>query len=423
MPSSSHVKKVELTGNPSYPSWTTDARERLISNTQPDPGSRSGHIFPHTVICVEPAPGVAASVAGSLGGGISVFHYGSGSLSAAAAEQLIQTEERTVAIQALLNAGYQNCLDYSNGAINGTIYAIRAKSLDDLLVTIVAVDEAAGNYGRTLGAASSGAKSTGKATLSGPSAADIQQSAQELGAANRKVKADERDLAQKRATLDKATTQAQASKAAAAADANNTAKQAQASNDANAQATAQSDVDATDKKLQSDQDTRDGMLAQLNSTADTAASAEASGAVIAAGGFTGRPSDSVARSIADMQARFLERNSVGQYITACLAEEAETAALTPDDATKLDKAATDYQSRGGSDPSVPLDSFAFRSEFTRQSELHSFCKRELGKMLMRSEDQEADSEKMRLDTERLKADAQFLAAVDIAEKSCESLTG
>jgi hypothetical protein len=306
-----------------------DSRVRSISTQRPDISTKPGIVMPTTITCVEPPPSVALAMAQGLATGISVLHYGSGALSNAISENVFQTEERTIAIQALLNASFQNCLDYSNGAITSTFYAIRAANLDNLLVTMTLASESAGNLRSNLGSASTEAEADAEASQSSlaDSVEDIQKSAQALGDARRNTTAKKETLVAKQDTLNQATADRIAAEKkksdALAADPNadTAALQTDIDKKVGAEKNASAAVDAAKADLreaeQQQDDLENAMLSKVEATASSSAAGKD---VKGAGGVSGRPTDTAVLTIGEMQRRFLDHTDSGQYITACLVE-------------------------------------------------------------------------------------------------------
>lgn len=276
-------------------SLTTDAKLRVISNVNPGIFSRPGRVDPLRIICVEPQPDVAVSIANSFSGGLSILGRGSGSIGASGAANVVQLAERTVAIQAILKQGYQACLDYSNGAINGTTYSLRTSKLDDLLVTLVLGEAAAGGFGRA--GASAGQKTSGeaRATLSGiPDALqDVQKDRQALADLNKKI-------AGAKVEFDDA-------QAAMAKDEENTALQG-----------TRNQKETALKKLEAEKEL---LLKQYSASIDTLARHGTEVVSITGqGGLTARTDPEIARVLGRMQQRFLEKDSAHSYVSACLIE-------------------------------------------------------------------------------------------------------
>ena len=144
-------------------SLVTDARQRAVLNLDVSDASLPGSTDPIRIVCSEPSPDVATSVGAAFGTGVSVMQYGSGSLSAAQSEALLQLTERTAAIQDLRDQMYQVCLAYANGAISGTVYSLHMSRLNDTLVTLVLGETAGGAFGRPLRAIGASGESQAEA--------------------------------------------------------------------------------------------------------------------------------------------------------------------------------------------------------------------------------------------------------------------
>src|SRR5439155_26809281 len=129
--------------------------------------STAGIVEPKRILCTEPSPDVATTLANSLGVGLSVFGYGSGSISTQQVEGLVQLGERTAAIQLLRDKMYQTCLAYANGAVSGTTYSLIMSRLDDAIVTLSLGDGAAGAFGRKLAGIGGEAAAKAEAALIG----------------------------------------------------------------------------------------------------------------------------------------------------------------------------------------------------------------------------------------------------------------
>jgi hypothetical protein len=317
----------------------TDSRVRVVSTQRPDISTKPGIVVPTSITCVEPQPQVALALANGFGAGISIFQKGSGALANSVSENVFQTEERTIAIQALLNAGYQNCLDYSNGAITNTFYAIRASNLDNLLVTLSLASESAGNLRSNLGSASTEATAEAQASQSFLASAvdDIQKSAKVLGDARRNTTAAREKLVEKKSDL----VEAEKNKTKADNDLSEVKKFNEGNDPAvskvedkpttdedkavadttEKEKAAKTAVEDAQKELdaaeQEQNDLENAMLSKVAASADTSAGGKD---VKGAGGPSGRPTDTAVLTMGEMQRRFIDRSSSGQYITACLVE-------------------------------------------------------------------------------------------------------
>lgn len=173
-------------------SLSTDARQRLILNTSPEATPRPGLVQPKQIVCAEPSPDVAATVANSFGVGWSILDSGSGSISASEAEGLIQLAERTVTIQLLRDQMYRACEAYANGAITGTTYSLITSKNNKTMVSLLLGETAGGAVGRKLGALGASADAQVRSSMQGlaenslearQAAADLQQAETELSEA------------------------------------------------------------------------------------------------------------------------------------------------------------------------------------------------------------------------------------------------
>lgn len=204
----------------------------------------------------------------------------------------MQLGERTAAIQLLRDKMYQTCLAYSNGAISGTMYSLIMSRLDDAIVTLSLGDAAAGAFGRKLAGVGGEASAKADATVTGlpREIAKIEEQAEKLSAANKKV-----DDAAKALESHKATKPTEGK---------------------------ESDYAAQTTKLVSDLATakgeRNALLELVRSTAKTAS--EASGKISqleTGGGLTANPNALVLR---DMQGDFLVADSGRDLVFACMVE-------------------------------------------------------------------------------------------------------
>lgn len=167
----------------------TDSLLRVIANSEMSIFSTTGLVDPKSIVCTEPSPDVATTLANSFGVGISILGQGAGSLSAQQVQGLVQLGERTAAIQLLRDKMYQTCLAYANGAISGTSYSLIMSRLDDAIVTLSLGDAAAGAFGRKLAGVGGEASSTAEASVVGlpEEISKIEERAEKLAAANKRV--------------------------------------------------------------------------------------------------------------------------------------------------------------------------------------------------------------------------------------------
>jgi hypothetical protein len=270
----------------------TDSRVRVIAEKQIGVWSTTGVVDPKTIVCTEPSPDVATTLANSLGLGVSVFGRGSASITAQQVEGLVQLGERTAAIQLIRDKMYQTCLAYSNGAITGTTYSLVMNRLDDAIVTLSLGDSAAGAFGRKLAGIGGEAIAKADAALTGlpGDMAKIDEQAGKLAASNKKVDDIEKALRAHEATKPEEGKQ----------------------EEYNAQTTKLKD-DLANAKGE-----RNALLELMRSMARNAS--EVSGKISqlqTGGGLTARPD---AEALHEMQVDFLLADVNRDFIFACLVE-------------------------------------------------------------------------------------------------------
>lgn len=187
----------------------TGAKTRLITTTVPGPGSSQGRITPNQIVCAEPSPDTASS----LSTAITAAFSGSGSsqgqgISAAAAgqfgkalsESLVQMTERTATIQLLRDGLHRACEAYANGAISDITYALIISRIDEVMVTMMTSELAAGAVGRRLAATSGQA-----GFVQGAEGQSVQAADQAVTTIDSKIATNTTALGDKRASLAAAT--------------------------------------------------------------------------------------------------------------------------------------------------------------------------------------------------------------------------
>jgi hypothetical protein len=270
----------------------TDSKLRVITASDPGFLSTTGLVDPHSIICTEPSPDVATTIANSFGVGVSILGQGSASLSAQQVEGLVQLGERTAAIQLLRDKMYQTCVAYANGAISGTTYSLLMSRLDDSIVTLSLSDEASGAFGRKLAGIGGEASAKADASLMGlPNAlSTIDDQAKKLSAANKKV-----------------------DDAAKALQTHNASQPVAGKEDDYKTETAKLEADLATAKAE-----RDALVQLMQSSAKSASEASGKISEIQAGG--GLSPASNAEILRDMQAEFL-LTDIGRDLTyACMVE-------------------------------------------------------------------------------------------------------
>lgn len=146
-------------------SIVTDAEQRMVLNVNPGNLSKTGLVDPLRIVCAEPSPDVAKALSTALSVSAGLAGQGQGSVGFGTAEGLVQLAERTVTVQVVREMMYRACEAYADGAITGTTQSMQWSRMGDLLATLVAVEVAGGEFGRTLGGISGEASAEGKAAL------------------------------------------------------------------------------------------------------------------------------------------------------------------------------------------------------------------------------------------------------------------
>jgi len=130
----------------------TDAKQRVIANV-PARGLEGAN-GSSRIICAEPSPDVAQALSNAISAAIAadIPAKGGGSVdfSQSAAASVAQLGERLATIQLLRDGLYRSCEAYANGAITDVTYAMIVGRIDDVMVTLLSGEVAAGAFGREL---------------------------------------------------------------------------------------------------------------------------------------------------------------------------------------------------------------------------------------------------------------------------------
>jgi hypothetical protein len=118
-------------------SLALDAKQRAIVSVErrDDGGAGTTRVF-----CAEPAPDALVSIAASGGFDLDVAGKGKAGTRGALTESAMLMARRTQTIQLLRDGLYRACEAYANGAISRDEYARILSRIDDLAVTLVAID-------------------------------------------------------------------------------------------------------------------------------------------------------------------------------------------------------------------------------------------------------------------------------------------
>lgn len=256
----------------------TDSKQRLVLNTSPKATPRPGLVQPQRIVCAEPSPDVATTVANSFSGGFSLFGRGSASFSKSSAEGLIQLAERTVTVQLLRDQMYRACEAYANGAITGTTYSLITSKNNKTMVSLMLGEIAGGGVGRSLGALGGKSGSEARAAMQGvlKSSDEARKAAEELRQAEAELEAVE----------------------------------------------ALPDDDPTKSgKLEVARDKRDAAAQKLQNSALAISNSIAEvGTVNAGGSVSVKASPELAQILKGMQREFLDSDSLEDFISTCLVE-------------------------------------------------------------------------------------------------------
>lgn len=288
----------------------TSADVRLVNRTMPGAGSVHGRVVPATIVCAEPSPDLARALSNSSNFGLSGALQGLQGLSPEAAVQVAaaiarsqaqtaaQLGERLATIQILRDALYRACEAYANGALSDVSYAAILAGYPDTSVSMLQTEIAGGAFGRKLFAG------TTEAAGGGSSAADI--SASDSRKALMKSALSTSDIRRLEGDL------------ASAADA---VRDTQAQIDAETANPAPDPQRLATLNRQLKRDTQQTLDTVSNLTASLKSAAEATAAAAVApdiGTITARQNPEIARSIVEMNARFLANAPIGAIYLPCI---------------------------------------------------------------------------------------------------------
>ncbi len=280
----------------------TDASQRIVAATSLGNFSRPGLADPNEIVCSEPSPDVATTIATSFAGAVSVFGKGSASLSASQIENMAQLVERTATIQLLRDKMYQSCLAYANGAISGTTYSLIMAQLDKTIVSLLLGENAAGAFGRSGAALGSKTNATSESAVSSATGSEkLDKAVDAVAEAQAALAAAEQKNADVQKEKGDACAAEKATESGAGAACNAIALEAQKVKQA------ENRLQATLRVLQS--------VATNRSTA----SAEATD-VNGVGSRSVTPSADLARELRLMQDNYLSEESVDLFIPTCMVE-------------------------------------------------------------------------------------------------------
>ena len=298
------------TANP----MVTTASVRTILQRPSNFNPYTGLNQPTTIVCAEPSPDVAVAVGEAFGGSLSAdLREGLSSptgatptqvgiasaISRSRAEAIAQLGERLATMQLLRDGLYRACEAFANGAISSSTYAVMVSLVDDLVVTLLAEEMAAGAFGRSLAGASTGAAASSMATM----LRQASEAAQEKLEALKTAEAEESEAKLKVA-------KAEQDKAAGAATAPTEAELK----------TLQDDAKAKTEVRQKAQGELNAAEEMLSTTLTAQADSQAWGAVTAGGKIEGRAGTVDATAIKDIAANYISDQGIDALMIACISE-------------------------------------------------------------------------------------------------------
>jgi hypothetical protein len=266
----------------------TTADYRAINQIPVGGKSIHGRIAPKYLTCSEPSPDVAKAVSTALSvsgsGGVTlpngVTPEVAAAVSRAHAEALVQLGERLATIQLWRDGLHIACEAYANGAITDTTYAVMLSRFDKTMVTMLASELATGAFGRSLAAAGAGGEGNSSA------AADL---ADKLNR-SRQAEAAVQDAQQQRDAAQLAASQA----------------------DDSSKSAAQNNLNRSRKNLENVQrDLSNNLKAEAASAAKVAA-------ITAVGGISASNNPEIAKTLAEIQRKYIENLNVDALEVACV---------------------------------------------------------------------------------------------------------
>ncbi len=343
---------------------------RAVFQTEVGRDSRHGRVTPRVISCVEPSADVAKVVGSSFNVGAALSaKLPNGidpnialAIANSTAGAVAQLGERMATIQLLRDGLFRACEAYANGALSDISYAVLLSRYDDTMVTLLANELAAGNFGRSLAAASSEAGGSSRSSLEVAEKRDQTREAerqldtkrverrdaeQKLDEKKSEAREAERQLNQKRAELRDIDGELTKSKIAegdlqraAAGGGPNAAQRkselAQKQKESTKLEAERSDAQKTVSKLESEtnrlqkesqqleatvnQKEREvtRSLEELNRKMSAEAQSSAKTTTTAAGGITRLQDKDVAQVVADIQRKYLENINTDSLVVACL---------------------------------------------------------------------------------------------------------
>ncbi|MCK6454658.1 MAG: hypothetical protein L6R19_28010 [Alphaproteobacteria bacterium] len=137
---------------------------RSINTTEIKPGSKPGQVDPKRVVCAEPSPDVATTLAQSItasvnaaaqvqsADGASKAIQAAGQFGQSSVQGALQLAERLTTVTLLRDSLHRACEAYANGALSDMSYSLILSRYHATMVTLLNSELMAGAFGRELGA-------------------------------------------------------------------------------------------------------------------------------------------------------------------------------------------------------------------------------------------------------------------------------
>ena len=124
--------------------WAPTRPVRVMLPGLDEDGVETRHVAERQILCAEPSPDAMVTFSTALSTAIRGELAGQGSASGELSRSLAETGrvlgERTPTIQLLRDNLYRACESYANGVVDNFGYALILNKIDDLMVTLVAVE-------------------------------------------------------------------------------------------------------------------------------------------------------------------------------------------------------------------------------------------------------------------------------------------
>lgn len=274
----------------------TSADIRTIQKIIPKEGSKHGKIEPKFIMCAEPSPDIAKAVSEAFAASTDLAVRGlpsgiepkvAAAISRSHAQGIAQLTERLATIQLLRDTLYRACEAYANGAITKTSYTIMLSRYDDIMITMLLGEFAAGAFGRSL--ASIGMEAGGNASA----LLEIQEKRERKSDVEKNLKLIQKEQRDAEAALEAEKKKGEAS-------------------DEQTINKLEKELEAKNKEVE---EAKDELIDKLEAESETTAKALN---VIAGGGITTRQDKEVAATLASMQRKYIENINSDALDVACI---------------------------------------------------------------------------------------------------------